>query len=230
MKKNMKKIKSMIAGIGAISLAAVIGMAQPDDPEKTAAAVTAAPAATTTVRPAATVRPSSLASPLPSASAAANAAKKTVKKETPMSVMDAPIQQRITKKGMIYEYKATYAHLIGCTSDVKKKKNIKIPSKICVQDIYYDVTMVDYEALKGCKKLEKVTVGQYVKQIRYAAFKGDSKLKKVVFQGKKLKNVGDEAFKKTSPRLQFIMPASVKNKYRKLLRPESPAHALYKGR
>ena len=99
MKKNMKKIKSMIAGIGAISLAAVIGMAQPDDPEKTAAAVTAAPAATTTVRPAATARPSSLASPLPSASAAANAVKKTVKKETPMSVMDAPIQQRITKKG-----------------------------------------------------------------------------------------------------------------------------------
>ena len=147
-----------------------------------------------------------------------------------MSVMNAPVEQKITKKGLIYEYTATYAHLIGCTDSAKQKKSIHIPAKICVQDIYYDVTMIDYEAFKGCKKLKSVTVGRYVKQIRYGAFMGDSKLKRVTFQGKKLKNVGDDAFYRTSSGIRFVMPKAVKTKYQTLLKDGNPRRAVYQAK
>ena len=99
-----------------------------------------------------------------------------------------------------------------------------------MQDIYYDVTMIDYEAFKGCKKLKNVTVGRYVKQIRYGAFMGDSKLKRVTFQGKKLKNVGDDAFYRTSSGIRFVMPKAVKTKYQTLLKDGNPRRAVYQAK
>ena len=72
-----------------------------------------------------------------------------------MSVMNAPVQQKITKKGLIYEYTGTHANLIGCTKAAQSKTAIRIPAKICVQDIYYDVKMIDFEAFRGCRKLKK---------------------------------------------------------------------------
>lgn len=161
----------------------------------------------------------------PAPAASSSAFSQTVKpsQEPPISVMDAPIEEKVTRKGLIYEYTGLYAHLIGCTDVAKKRTNLKIPAKICVQDIYYDVTMIDCEALSKCTKLKQVTIGKYVKQIRNSAFLGDTKLKKVVFKGKKLKNVGDNAFKNTSPQISFYMPATVKSKYTRLLKNGNPA-------
>ena len=90
--------------------------------------------------------------------------------------------------------------------------------------------MIDYEAFKGCKKLKSVTVGRYVKQIRYGAFMGDSKLKRVTFQGKKLKNVGDDAFYRTSSGIRFVMPKAVKTKYQTLLKDGNPGRAVYQAK
>lgn len=231
----MKKIKSIltvgsIAGI-LFAVTAVVNIT--NIPQKSMAAVTATPAASAsaTTTPRTTATASSSASPNPSASATASAAPSASPTEEPaMSVMNAPIEQKITKKGLIYEYTATYAHLIGCTNAAKQKKSIHVPAKICVQDIYYDVTMIDYEAFQGCSKLKNITIGRYVKQIRYGAFMGDSKLKRVTFQGKKLQNVGDDAFYKTASRIRFVMPKAVKTKYRELLKDGNPRWAVYQGK
>lgn len=81
---------------------------------------------------------------------------------------------------------------ITCKSDrlyeSRSEQNaIRIPAKICVQDIYYDVKMIDFEAFRGCRKLKNVTVGRYVTRIQYGAFQGCRKLGKVTFQGRKLR-------------------------------------------
>lgn len=233
----MKKKKSILA-MGSIAMVVLTLTAAANItrvPKHTMAAVTVAPAATatpkTTPTPGASASRVASASPAPSAASFASAAPSASPTEEPaMSVMNAPVEQKITKKGLIYEYTATYAHLIGCTSSAKQKKSINIPAKICVQDIYYDVTMIDYEAFKGCKKLKNITIGRYVKQIRYGAFMGDSKLKTVTFKGTKLKNVGDDAFYKTSSGIRFVMPKAVKTKYQKLLQDGSPRRAVYRGK
>ena len=229
----MKKIKSILTAgsIAGVILAVMAVVNLTNMPQNSMAAVTATPAASATVTPRTTAVASSSTSPNPSATASASATPTASPTEEPaMSVMNAPVEQKITKKGLIYEYTATYAHLIGCTDSAKQKKSIHIPAKICVQDIYYDVTMIDYEAFKGCKKLKSVTVGRYVKQIRYGAFMGDSKLKRVTFQGKKLKNVGDDAFYRTSSGIRFVMPKAVKTKYQTLLKDGNPRRAAYQAK
>lgn len=229
----MKKIKSIltVGSIAGVILAVMAVVNLTNMPQNSMAAVTATPAASATVTPRTTAVASSSTSPNPSATVSASATPTASPTEEPaMSVMNAPVEQKITKKGLIYEYTATYAHLIGCTNSAKQKKLIHIPAKICVQDIYYDVTMIDYEAFKGCKKLKNVTVGRYVKQIRYGAFMGDSKLKRVTFQGKKLKNVGDDAFYRTSSGIRFVMPKAVKTKYQTLLKDGNPRRAVYQAK
>ena len=229
----MKKIKSIltVGSIAGVILAVMAVVNLTNMPQNSMAAVTATPAASATVTPRTTAVASSSTSPNPSATVSASATPTASPTEEPaMSVMNAPVEQKITKKGLIYEYTATYAHLIGCTDSAKQKKSIHIPAKICVQDIYYDVTMIDYEAFKGCKKLKNVTVGRYVKQIRYGAFMGDSKLKRVTFKGKKLKNVGDDAFYRTSSGIRFVMPKAVKTKYQTLLKDGNPHRAVYQAK
>jgi len=229
----MKKIKSILTAgsITGVILAVMAVVNLTNMPQNSMAAVTATPAASATVTPRTTAVASSSTSPNPSATVSASATPTASPTEEPaMSVMNAPVEQKITKKGLIYEYTATYAHLIGCTDSAKQKKSIHIPAKICVQDIYYDVTMIDYEAFKGCKKLKNVTVGRYVKQIRYGAFMGDSKLKRVTFKGKKLKNVGDDAFYRTSSGIRFVMPKAVKTKYQTLLKDGNPRRAVYQAK
>lgn len=212
----------------------LVSVAMPSDrmEEVASAAVTVTPAVTTlTLRPSSTAAAASSTSPIPSASASATprpSARPT--QEPAMSVMNAPIQQKITKKGLIYEYTGTHAHLIGCTKAAQSKTAIRIPAKICVQDIYYDVTMIDMEAFQGCRKLKNITIGQYVTRIQYAAFEGDRKLQKVTFQGKRLKEVGDDAFRSTASGIRFIMPRSVRTKYKKLLKISGPKRAVYQGR
>lgn len=237
----MRKIKSILTAgsIAGVIFAMIAAVNITNVPQRSAAAASATPTATatataaskTTATPGTTATASTSASPNPSATASATATPSASPTGEPaMSVMNAPVEQKITKKGLIYEYTATYAHLIGCTNSAKQKKSINVPAKICVQDLYYDVTMIDYEAFKGCKKLKNITIGRYVKQIRYGAFMGDSKLKRVTFQGKKLKNVGDDAFYKTASGIRFVMPKAVKTKYQKLLKDGNPRRAVYQGK
>ena len=215
-----RKLKYIFAAGVLTAFLAAAAMPSGATEEKAAAAVTVTPAVTTTPRPTSTASASVSAAPSPSVSPT---------QEPPMSVMNAPVQQKITKKGLIYEYTGTHANLIGCTKAAQSKTAIRIPAKICVQDIYYDVKMIDFEAFRGCRKLKNVTVGRYVTRIQYGAFQGCRKLGKVTFQGRKLNEVGDDAFRSTASGIRFVMPRSVRTKYKKLLKTSGPKRAVYKG-
>lgn len=223
-----RKLKYIFAAGVLTAFIAAAAMPSGATEEKAAAAVTVTPAVTTTPRPTSTASASVSASPSASASAAPSPSVSPTQ-EPPMSVMNAPVQQKITKKGLIYEYTGTHANLIGCTKAAQSKTAIRIPAKICVQDIYYDVKMIDFEAFRGCTKLKNVTVGRYVTRIQYGAFQGCRKLGKVTFQGRKLNEVGDDAFRSTASGIRFVMPRSVRTKYKKLLKTSGPKHAVYKG-
>jgi hypothetical protein len=208
----MKKatVYKSVGSIGAIILAASLFLQAGipvSEGAKTvaAAAATAAPAASTSAEPSASAGPS--AAPT---------------QEPAISVMDAPIEERVTRNGLIYEYTGLTARLIGCTDAAKDRTSLTIPSRICVNDIYYDVTIIDCDALQGCTELQKVTIGRYVKQIRTGAFEDDTELAKVIFQGKKLDSVGGKAFKNTSPEIIFRIPSTVLKKYKKKIRSGSP--------
>ena len=214
-----RKLKYIFAAGVLTAFLAEAAMPSGATEEKAAAAVTVTPAVTTTPRPTSTASASVSASPSASASAsAAPSPSVSPTQEPPMSVMNAPVQQKITKKGLIYEYTGTHANLIGCTKAAQSKTAIRIPAKICVQDIYYDVKMIDFEAFRGCRKLKNVTVGRYVTRIQYGAF-----------QGRKLNEVGDDAFRSTASGIRFVMPRSVRTKYKKLLKTSGPKRAVYKG-
>lgn len=227
-----RKLKYIFAAGVLTAFLAAAAMPSGATEEKAAAAITVTPAVTTTPRPTSTSTASASVSASPSASASASAAPSpsvSPTQEPPMSVMNAPVQQKITKKGLIYEYTGTHANLIGCTKAAQSKTAIRIPAKICVQDIYYDVKMIDFEAFRGCRKLKNVTVGRYVTRIQYGAFQGCRKLGKVTFQGRKLNEVGDDAFRSTASGIRFVMPRSVRTKYKKLLKTSGPKRAVYKG-
>lgn len=225
-----RKLKYIFAAGVLTAFLAAAAMPSGATEEKAAAAVTLTPAVTTTPRPSSTASASVSASPSASASAsAAPSPSVSPTQEPPMSVMNAPVQQKITKKGLIYEYTGTHANLIGCTKAAQSKTAIRIPAKICVQDIYYDVKMIDFEAFRGCRKLKNVMVGRYVTRIQYGAFQGCRKLGKVTFQGRKLNEVGDDAFRSTASGIRFVMPRSVRTKYKKLLKTSGPKRAVYKG-
>ena len=202
-----RKLKYIFAAGVLTAFLAAAAMPSGATEEKAAAAVTVTPAVTTTPRPTSTASASVSASPSASASAsAAPSPSVSPTQEPPMSVMNAPVQQKITKKGLIYEYTGTHANLIGCTKAAQSKTAIRIPAKICVQDIYYDVKRIQYGAFQGCRKLGKVT-----------------------FQGRKLNEVGDDAFRSTASGIRFVMPRSVRTKYKKLLKTSGPKRAVYKG-
>lgn len=212
----------IFGGVIAVAVCLAMALCATDTGRKDVAAAVVA-------TPASTAQAAATKSPAPAASSSAFSPAVRASQEPPISVMDAPIEEKVTRKGLIYEYTGLYAHLIGCTDAAKERTNLKIPAKICVQDIYYDVTMIDCGALSKCTELKQVTIGKYVKQIRDSAFRGDTELKKVVFKGKKLKNVGDDAFKNTSPRISFYMPTKVKTKYERMLKGGSPSKkAKYK--
>ena len=125
------KLKYIFAAGVLTAFIAAAAMPSGATEEKAAAAVTVTPAVTTTPRPTSTASASVSASPSASASAAPSPSVSPTQ-EPPMSVMNAPVQQKITKKGLIYEYTGTHANMIGCTKAAQSKTAIRIPAKICV--------------------------------------------------------------------------------------------------
>ena len=121
MQRKNWKYMFLTGGIAGITAAALLaGAVATNVPYGPAmAAVTAAPVSSSSAASSA----GTPASPAASASASASAVPSMEPTQEPaMSVMNAPVEQKITKKGLIYEYTATYAHLIGCTSAAKQKK------------------------------------------------------------------------------------------------------------
>ena len=73
-------------------------------------------------------------------------------------------------------------------------------------------------------------LGKNVKTIGKNTFKNKKKLKYVQFSGKKLKSIGNSAFKGIYSKAEFRTPKSVLSKYkRKIKKAGAPKKAKYKS-
>ena len=104
-------------------------------------------------------------------------------------------------------------------------KLIKIPtkcfskcSKLKKAVMGSEVTAIGNSAFEGCRNLGGIKITGKVQTIGKKAFYHCKQLKKVTFRTKGLRKVGTKAFGKCHDRLQFIVNASVKEKYQGLLK------------
>lgn len=104
------------------------------------------------------------------------------------------------------------------TSKTKTIKKVTIPATVSCRGVTYKVRVIGKNAFKNYKKLEKVTIGKNVKEIKTKAFYGCKKLKKVTFKGTSVKIIGKNAFKGIYKRAVFNVPAKKYKSYKKLLK------------
>lgn len=100
----------------------------------------------------------------------------------------------------------------------KNVKSITIPSTVTVKGVNCKVTAIADNALKGQKKLKKITIGSNVITIGKKAFFGCKNLKKIVIKSKGLKKIGAKAFAKISQDAKIKLPKNKKKAYSKLLK------------
>ncbi|MCR4692188.1 MAG: leucine-rich repeat domain-containing protein [Lachnospiraceae bacterium] len=105
---------------------------------------------------------------------------------------------------------------VGSTK--KKAKTVKIPDEVTFDGVTYKVTTIKAGALKGNKKLTKVTIGRNVKTIEKNAFSGCTKLGKITIYGDNLKSVKANAFKGIKANAKFTIWCMEKKKYDKVVK------------
>ncbi len=95
-----------------------------------------------------------------------------------------------------------------------------IPSTVKVSGKSYKVTTIAKNALKGNKKLTKLTIGANVKKIGANAFRGCSKLKSIIVKTKKLtkSKVGANAFKGINAKATIKVPKAKVKAYKKIVK------------
>ena len=118
-----------------------------------------------------------------------------------------------------YKISKSNGNTVKIVSCKKNVVNVTVPSTIKIDGKVYKVTVINKNAFKGNKKLEKVIVGNNIQKIATGAFKGCSNLKKIVVNTKKLKmsKVGDNAFKGINSKATIKVPKSKVNKYKKIV-------------
>lgn len=128
-------------------------------------------------------------------------------------------------KFVVNNLKYTVTSVTGTRSvkftGVKKKvKKVIIPASVKISGSKYKVTSIAKNALKGNKKLEKLSIGTNVKQIGKNAFNGCSNLKNIVIKSKKLtaKKTGSKAFKGINSKATIKVPKSRLEQYKKLVK------------
>ncbi len=92
------------------------------------------------------------------------------------------------------KYTVTKTKTLAFAGTESAKPNIVIPDTVTYNGSAYKVTAVADHALKGNKKVTKVTIGNHVSSIGKRAFSGCTKLQAVTI-GKNVKTIGIEAFK-----------------------------------
>ena len=131
---------------------------------------------------------------------------------------------KVGKKATISgsQYKVTAVKGTRTVQFTKGKKNAKkivIPSTVKVSGKKYKVTSIAKNAIKGNKKLTKLTIGANVKKIGANAFKGCSKLKSITVKTKKLtkSKVGNNAFKGINAKATIKVPKAKVKAYKKIV-------------
>ena len=125
-------------------------------------------------------------------------------------------------------------------SGKKNLKKLQIPGTVKISDRLYKVTSIQKKAFKGQKKLEMVSIGNYVTDVGNEAFAEcpklkkiqfgtglkrlgkkvlykDKKLKKIIFKGKKLKKIGKKTFYGVPRRVDIRAVRSKVKYYAKLI-------------
>lgn len=132
----------------------------------------------------------------------------------------------LPKKGWIIKSKN------GCFYKITKKgenvtfvkpkgKNMvayTIPNTVMIDDVQYDVTGIQKNALKNSKRLQVLTIGKNVKEIGSGAFANCTKLKTVIINAKKIKKgkVSKGTFSGIGPRTTVYVPKGKYKTYKKL--------------
>ena len=175
-----------------------------------------APSANPSAAPSA--NPSSAPSANPSAAPSANPT------NSPANPTKKPSTVKVGKKATISgsQYKVTAVKGTRTVQFTKGKKNAKkivIPSTVKVSGKKYKVTSIAKNALKGNKKLTKLTIGANVTKIGVNAFKGCSKLKSIIVKTKKLtkSKVGKNAFKGINSKATIKVPKAKVKAYKKIV-------------
>ncbi|MDO5146843.1 MAG: leucine-rich repeat protein [Eubacteriales bacterium] len=109
------------------------------------------------------------------------------------------------------------------------KRNLKtviIPATIDVEGITCKVIAVANNALKGQKKLTKVTIGTNVKTIGKNAFKGCKKLKTITVKSKSMKKIGAKAFFGIHKKAVIKVPKQKRKAYKKLFSKKTGIKAM----
>lgn len=121
---------------------------------------------------------------------------------------------KITKSGM---QNGTVEYVKNAN---KNAKSITIPDTVTYENVTYKVTGVAAKALKGNKKITKLTIGKNVKTIGASAFYGCKELKKLTIKTKYLtsKSVGKKAFSGIYKKARITVPSGRKKAYKKLLK------------
>jgi hypothetical protein len=104
---------------------------------------------------------------------------------------------------------------VGTTST---STSLTIGAAVTIDGTSYKITSIAANALKGNKKVKKVTIGSNVKTIGASAFRNCKNLGKVVVKSSKLKKVGKNAFKGTSASIKVLTPSKKLSAYKKLLK------------
>lgn len=103
----------------------------------------------------------------------------------------------------------------------KTKTTLVIPATVKIGKKSYKVIAIKANALKGNKKIKKLTIGKNVKSIKAKAFYGCSNLKKITIKSTKITVVGKKAFGKLNSQVVVSLPKMSKNKvetYKRMLK------------
>lgn len=101
---------------------------------------------------------------------------------------------------------------------------VKIPARVTLGGVTYNVTAIADKALFGCWKLTSVTIGRNITKIGGSAFQNCKSLSKITIKTKMLKanNVGKKAFAKAGSsnykKLKVKVPSAKLKLYKKILK------------
>lgn len=121
------------------------------------------------------------------------------------------------------KYKVTSVSGTKAVQFTGTKKNIKkvvIPSTVKVGGKKFKVTSIANNALKGNKKITKLTIGANINKIGKNAFNGCSSLKSITIKSKKLtaKKTGKNAFKGINKKAVIKVPKAKAKAYKKIIK------------
>lgn len=222
---------------------------------------TSSPAATLTPM----VSPTATPAPIPTPAIPPSAAPNTVPTSTPadntnqilspaltptMTTLPTatPVSSGKPQKKSVYSvggltYRLLGKNKVAVTGAVNKKSaKLKIPGTITINKKLYQVTKIEKRSFQGMKRLKKVNLGNYVKEIENEAFAKcpklqsiqfgaglvrigkkvlyqDKRMRRIIFKGSRLKKIGKKTFSGISPEKVVIKVKRNKLKaYQKLIK------------